>query len=475
VNLGRRVGRNALAKIVGEAAARGGGLLFYFLLARWLGPGAFGHYSFAMAYALLFAVVVDLGTNVILTREIARHPQKLADWAPRINGLKLASSALFLIVLAASLPWSPSGREQAGLILALGVLVAGMLLFDSLNALLSGLERMELEAVAKAIQKSGLLIGMALGYATTKTLAGTVTGLLMGMTAGLGFTYVLLMRLGAPAAVRWDGPWNRQLLRQSLPLLFSWVFWNLYDNQDVVVLTFLGFPAATVGHFAAAMKFMDALRGLPVLLSGAVFPILAQGGAADRAGFSRLAVFLLRTSLVIAPPVAVAVWALAPQIVLWIYGAGFEPAADVLRVAAVALVGIFLNHAFIHLLVAVDLQRRTIVGAVGAAVANLVALMCLVPRFGLRGAAAALVIAEGLFLAINLFQIRGQKLGLVRPVALQVLLSLVASAVMGVIIVWTLPAWPPLAAVAVGSAAYLAVVAAGSRVRPFRPTSGEGA
>jgi O-antigen/teichoic acid export membrane protein len=474
MSLGRRLGRNALAKVLGEAFARGGGLLFYFLLARWLGPETFGRYSFAASYALLFVIVVDLGTNIIVTREIARQPDQLPEWVPRINGLKLATTALFMLVLAASLPLTANGRENAGLIMALGLLAAGTILFDTLNGLFSGLERMELEALAKALQKLGPLAGVALGYVMTHTLPGIVTGLLAGTAVSLALTYLMLMRLGAPAAVRWDTPWTRALLAKSLPLAMSWVFWNLYDNQDVVVLTFLGFPAASVGHFAAAVKFMDALRGLPVLLGGAVFPILARGAAEDRAGFTNLAVFLLRISLAVALPVAVAVWALAPEMVRWVYGAGFEPAAGVLRVAIGACVGIFLNNALLYLLVAADLQRRTMVGAVVAAASNLVALLILVPRFGLVGAAASLVISEGCFLVTNLGGIRGQRLGLSRRLVAPVFQSLISAAAMLAIVLYTLPVWPPLLAVSIAGVGYLAVLALVSGGRAFRPSWGAG-
>ena len=454
MSLGRRIGRNALAKVLGEIANRGGGLLFYFLLARWLGSEAFGRYSFAFSYATLFGVLVDLGTNVILTRYIARRPDQLAELVPRVNGLKIASSAVFLGALAISVLLSARSREAAGLILALGILVAGTLVFESLSAVMSGLERMEVEALSKTLNRAGLLAGAAAGYWTTHTLNGTVVGLLVGMALGLGAAYVLLMRLGAPLAVRWDGPWNRALLAQSLPLVVAWVFWNLYDNQDVVVLAYMGLPAAAVGHFAASMKLIDALRGLPVLISGAVFPLLSTAAAADRARFERLAVFLLHAVSCAALPIALAASALAPTVVRWIYGPGFEPAADALRVASWAVVGIFVNHALISLLVALDLQRRTIAGAAGAAVVNLAALVLLTPRYGLRGAAAALVISEGVFLVINLGLLRGRGPAFWRRVVTQGLKALAAAAVMAATLRWVPPAWNPVATLAVAFALY---------------------
>jgi O-antigen/teichoic acid export membrane protein len=472
MNLGRRIGRNALAKVVGEVANRGGGFLLFFLLARWLGPGTFGRYSFALSYATLFAVLVDLGTNVIVTREIARRPDTLPQLAPRLNGFKIASTALFLAVLAASLPLSARAREAAGLILAMGTFVAATLLLESLCALLSGMERMGTEALAKALTRMGLLAGATAGFWSSHSLAGTVTGLLVGMAAGLAMAYALLMRQGAPAAIRWDGAWNRALLAQSLPLGVSWVFWNVYDNQDVVLLAYLGLPLATVGHFAASMKVIDALRGLPVLITGSVFPLLSTGAVLDRSQFGRLASLLLRALLFVAVPIAVGGWMLAPAVIRWIYGPGFEPAADALRVAAWAVSGICLNHALIHLLVALDLQRLTIAGAAGAAAVNLVGLLLLTPRFGLGGAAGALVISEGAFLGINLALLRGHTSGFWTKLATDALKPLAAGALMAASLHWAFEKWNPLLAGATATVLYFAALMAFGGASILRPERG---
>ena len=459
MSLGRRIGRNTLAKITGEVASRGGGFLLYFLLARWLGPEAFGRYSFAFSYAVLFAVLVDLGTNVIVTREIARRPDRLAELVPRLNGLKVASTALFFTALAVSLPLTARGREAAGLVLAAGVLVAATLLLESLCAILSGIERMELEALSKILTRAGLIAGGVGGFWIAHTLAGTVTGLLIGMLAGLAATYFILMRLGAPAAVRWDGPWNRTLLAHSLPLGISWIFWNAYDNQDVVLLAYMRVPILGVGHFAAAMKVIDALRGVPVLITGAMFPLLSTRAALDRADFGRLAALLFDVLLAAAIPIAIGAWMLAPAVIRGIFGPSFEPAADVLRVAGWAAIGIFLNHALIHLLVSLDLQRLTIAGAAGAAAVNLAGLLILTPRFGLSGAAAALVISEGAFLAINLAILRDRAAGFWKRVGADAPKALAAGAVMAASLRWMLQAWPPLAAGAASVAVYALTLA----------------
>src|SRR4029077_4500828 len=84
---------------MGEAGLRLTSTLFVLLLARTIGPGSFGLYSTAMAYAAFCAVFVDLGTNSILTREIARRPQDRVLIAKTSQLLKIIASIVSWFLL----------------------------------------------------------------------------------------------------------------------------------------------------------------------------------------------------------------------------------------------------------------------------------------------------------------------------------------------------------------------------------------
>src|ERR1035437_6632420 len=83
-------------KVLGEGGVRLLSTLFILFLARRIGAENFGRYSSAMAFASICVIIVDLGTNGILTREIARHPA---------NRIVLASSSHFLKLVASVCAW----------------------------------------------------------------------------------------------------------------------------------------------------------------------------------------------------------------------------------------------------------------------------------------------------------------------------------------------------------------------------------
>src|SRR5712691_6747759 len=117
--------KNYAYKLAGEFGARLLSTVFLLFLARFVGAAEFGVYSTAFAFASVFIILVDLGTNSILTREIARYPETRPQIIASVNFLKTVTavvmlSCLWLFSLAIHLPW-----EKARLVHWFGWVVIG--------------------------------------------------------------------------------------------------------------------------------------------------------------------------------------------------------------------------------------------------------------------------------------------------------------------------------------------------------------
>src|SRR5258708_7807870 len=91
--------KNYAYKLAGEFGARLLSTVFLLLLARIVGAAEFGVYATAFAFASVFMILVDLGTNSILTREIARRPHERARIISSLNFLKIITSVAMLLCL----------------------------------------------------------------------------------------------------------------------------------------------------------------------------------------------------------------------------------------------------------------------------------------------------------------------------------------------------------------------------------------
>jgi O-antigen/teichoic acid export membrane protein len=368
--------------------------VFVLLLARTLGAEDFGRYSTAMAYAALCIVFVDLGTNSILTREVARHPEDRVRIADSSHFLKIvASLGSWLILLAVTflLRFSIEARY---LTLCLGIVVIGQTLTEYFCALLSGLEEMGWEAVLKVLARS---LGLSLGFAALvmhRPLEVIVTRLAIGTLAGYFASLWLVKRRFRSLGIGIDVAFIRFLVRSSIPLFGSVIFLILYDSQDVLLLNYFHFPQSDIGLFSAAMKIMDVVRVYPVLLIGVFFPTLAKLHVTNAEEFKRKRVRLMTFMTGSMVLVTGFIYALAPWIIRLLYKSEYLPAAHYLQLLAPALFLLGLNFTQIQFLIALNREQKLLKGALLVCLSNLLLAALLIPRFGVAGSCYALVGSE---------------------------------------------------------------------------------
>ena len=95
-----RLVKNSVWLFVAEALSKILALSVQILAARYLGERGYGIFSFAFAFTGSFIVFIDIGLGIFLTREVARKPDKAADYLRTIFALKWALTLIILLVLA---------------------------------------------------------------------------------------------------------------------------------------------------------------------------------------------------------------------------------------------------------------------------------------------------------------------------------------------------------------------------------------
>jgi O-antigen/teichoic acid export membrane protein len=134
---------------------------------------------------------------------------------------------------------------------------------------------------------------------------------------------------------------------------------------------------------------------IPAIAVGALLPAFsALHGAGDPEEFGRLYKGVLRYVALVGAPLAAIVAALAPSLVVWLYGDAYLPAASLVGVlAAVALLSALRQVAWAALRAVGDRRCALTATAVAAAV-NIGLAALLIPRWGTVGAVVANAAAQ---------------------------------------------------------------------------------
>jgi O-antigen/teichoic acid export membrane protein len=199
----------------------------------------------------------------------------------------------------------------------------------------------------------------------------------------------------------WDGALWLSLVRRALPLAMTTIFIILYNESDVVLLSYLGEGEREVGAYAAASKILKVLQLIPMLVVSGVYPVFSDLARGPRDALNTAYRGTLKLLLLIAIPLAIVVASFAEPFIRLIYGQGFAPAIPPLRLLAVSVPFVYLGYVLVNVLVSSDHMAWAALVTGAACAINVVTNLLLIPVFGISGSAIATVASQGALVVIG--------------------------------------------------------------------------
>jgi O-antigen/teichoic acid export membrane protein len=454
--LAGKAGRALGLSFTNAALARLGTVGIGVVLARMLGPHAFGAYAVAYIAMRVLVYLNDLGVSLA----IVRWPGEPSEITPTVATISVTSSAL---LYAGCYVGAPAYAATMGAPSATGVVrvVAVVVVIDALAATPAGVLQ---RAFRQDLRMIADQVNVWLSTALTVLLAWLGLGamsLALGRLAGCLAALVLLIAFSPqPLRFGFHRDAARRLLRFGLPLAGSGVIAFAVGNVDqLVVGRTLGVTA--LGFFVLACNLSSWPVGMfsqPVRsVAPAAFARLRDDPPAMRGGFLTAAGLLGAAAL----PVCLTISGAAVPVVGFVYGSRWLPAAQPLMwLGMLAGLQIFFELTYDYLVV---LGMSRVVFTV-----QLVWLLVLVPALvaaafwrGLWGLALAeAVVAAALTLPWYLRELRRAGVA-TRALARRMRLPLLGAALAGLTAAMAARVVPSdLIALAASGVAALAVVGA---------------
>jgi O-antigen/teichoic acid export membrane protein len=166
--------------------------------------------------------------------------------------------------------------------------------------------------------------------------------------------------------------------------------------RGLVVMASLLTTGFQTGLFATSYRILEILFGVPALMIGAAFPILARAGAIDEERLAYALQRLVEITLLIAVLIVLTISIGAETIVRILGGDAYARAAPVLRIHVFALLGSFASVVWTTGLIVVRRQSALIVTNAVGLLSIAVLGPALILWLGAKGAAVAAVGGEAL-------------------------------------------------------------------------------
>jgi O-antigen/teichoic acid export membrane protein len=312
--------------------------------------------------------------------------------ACRLANAVLAGSALVLAALAIS-RFSAVGW----LVLAFGLSLAPLAM--SLEWAFAGLERMDFVGLSRLTAAATWFVLVVVFVRRSDSLLVVPLAYVAGLACGAWALFLLFRRAYGPTVVRFDLARWTATVREAAPIGVSLIVIQVYVGFGLVALGVIEGDRA-VGLYAAPQRIVLFLSTISSLFGATIYPRLAALHTEGRAPFERMMRLGLRVMVWTGVPLGIGGALVAPSLVAFVYGSGYEESVAVFQWLAPSLILIFANVPFGYSLLAAGERRAYLRAAVAGAVVSVVANVALIPRLHLLGPVVATLCAEGVVLVM---------------------------------------------------------------------------
>ena len=398
---GKKIVKNSVILITSQIVSKFINLGLILVLTRMLGSGGYGLYSFSFAYAGLFVVIIHLGINNLLIREVAKFKDRADEFIGVSLPLVLILSCIALLILN-SIPLLAGWLYEERVI----TLVFGFyFVFDTLGryflSVARAFERMEYEGILNIIERFLLIIIASLTWIFDSTLLLLVSLFTFVMFCKATVSLILVRKKFVRFDLRWQSDYALEIVKDAYPFALVGLFAAISARGDLLLLKFFH-STEVVGIYSAARKIIDSLTLISENIHFAVFPAISVFYLNQKIKFNQTFQHTLHFMILIAIPVSVGLFILAPKIITFLFDPEFQSAYIALRWLSIALGLIFVRHAFTLVLNAVGRQHFfAIIFGISMAV-NLLLNFILIPHYQILGASLAAIAAELVILIISL-------------------------------------------------------------------------
>lgn len=412
-------------------------------IARLGGTEALGSYVHLLAVLMIFQALASAGMQSLLVRELSQSASH-QDTPRRGRALGLVSGgvatvgylAYAAILLPADLQWSAAAL--ASTLLPTAWITVNEATFIAAHRH----HRIAVVAVVENSLKMGLaVLALVLGYG----LPGVCVAIALARVAGCGAGLIMVGRDGN-AALAFTKEGLGGLARAVVPFTLLFVVSMAYFRIDVPIVRAVTGSSATTGVYGAAVTLYLSVLLLPESAMAAAYPRLAASYAATPKGYGEATTLVARLLVLGMTPVALSIIVLADPIVRLVYGEAFADSVAVLRLLALSLPIHTFNSALGQALQAAREQNAMLGIVTGGLALHVVATALFVSRWGIEGAAIALLCSSSAVALAALLVVQ-RRLSLPSAGWRTVLVALPVAGPL-VLAVASPDAWRPIAAVA---------------------------
>lgn len=370
--------------------------------ARALGPAGRGDLLLITLWPLVIAMLIEIGLPNAYRYWMAKDPSRVSALFTNAIIYTLVLGAISFVIGDIFIPRLIGQRtdEVMMLVRVYMINIPGVVLLNLMRGLLEGTRRFGWSGAARfiffAVQATGFAILWFAGHLTVAT--ATLT-MIAAQTIAMTLAIVAVLRVLRP---RWQPSWTE--FKTSMNYGMRDYAGVLADYTTLRVdQLMLGATAtnAAVGLYLVAVRLSELTTFVAGAAADALMPEVARSGKDDEP--EALLARMLRLTMYLNLIVLVPLWLLAPTMLRILFGPAFVEAASAFRWLLVAAIAWSASSIVIRGLQGFGYPGLTTIARFFSAGVSIVALIILLPRMGITGAAISSLIGYTVLFGVSLF------------------------------------------------------------------------
>lgn len=402
-----RVSKNILYKAISEILSRVIYLGFFIYMARKLGAGDFGLFSFAFSFVGIFVILIDPGLNTILVRDIARDRSYVNKYSSNMFTLKILLSIVIFLLIWIVINLLGYDRRTIIVVEIMGILLISYCFIDFMVAIVDALERMEFNIAIKVMNRLLVAVPGIVALLAGNKIVALISWMVIGSILSVLFASYLVKKIRIDIKMEFDWYFLKGIIHNALPVALTMFFAIIYFKIDVVMLSMFKVSNSKIGLYAAAIKLIEILNVIPAIFVGAIFPILS--GFSDKSKSELESTFrkAYQILLIVAIPIVVTTAFRSEEIVRVIYGDSYIGSSIALQILIWTSIFIFPNFLLSNMIIIANKQKLNAIFSFFCLIINIILNIFLIPRYGFVGAGIATVLTDILlFILCTIFIIK---------------------------------------------------------------------
>lgn len=384
------------------------------IVSRYLGVERIGQLNYALAMVSIATVLTSLGANEIVSRDLVRHPERRDEMLGSTFAIKLIGGIVLNLGLFAYVLLK--GLDTLTIFLVLITASAELFKWSTVidyyfMAQVKGQVAAKVNIASTVISSAYKLILVWLHAPLIWFAWGAFVEVLMYSS---GFLW-MYHREGLSVRT-WRPTWRmaRYILDQSWPmLLYGFALQAQLKIDQVMIRDILGrtlgesLANIELGQYSIAVKMLEAVAFLPLIVQLAVAPAIAKARIQDLGLYHERLMNQYRLMFAMFLVTAIPMYFLSEWAIVLIYGEEFREAGVLLAFFAFRLIFSFMGVAKGSFITNEGLFKFSLITSVLGAVVNIGLNYVLIPEMGARGAiwSSAISFLVSIFL-VDLFTAR---------------------------------------------------------------------